>query len=95
MGASVQMRLAYCPTRSMFWTDWVTWWNDWSHHAQEWLRTATHHKRWLCARLLIPHTLFFHNKNDTSSVEWWGCSSSGPYRARTNYAANCRTQHQT
>ena len=41
----------------MFWTDWVTWWIDWSHHAQEWPRTAIHHERWLCARLLIPHTL--------------------------------------
>ena len=56
-GGSVQMRLAYCPTWSMFWTDWVTWWIDWSHHAQEWLRTATHHERSLCARLLIPHSL--------------------------------------
>ena len=51
----VQMCLAFCPTWFSVWTEWLQWWNNLVGPAQRWLHTA--HKKWLCARLLIPHSL--------------------------------------
>ena len=33
------------------------WWNDWAAYTHSWLRTASEHDKWLCARLFIPHSL--------------------------------------
>ena len=56
-GAFVQMCLAFCATKSKFWTKWVHWWNHWAMPAQWWLQTTSNHEKWLCAHLLIPHAL--------------------------------------
>ena len=51
------MRRAHCPSWAIFWTEWQKWWNDWATYTQNWLRTASQNDRWLCAHLLIPHSL--------------------------------------
>ena len=56
-GVSGQMRLALCPSWAVFWTKWQQWWNDCAAYAHSWLRTTSEHDKWLCARLLIPHSL--------------------------------------
>ena len=56
-GASVQSRLAYCPTWGEFWDLWRRCWTDWTHHACQWQKTAASLEIWLCARLLIPLSL--------------------------------------
>ena len=59
------MRLAHCPSWAIFWTAWQNWWNDWATYAQVWLRTASEHDKWLCTRLLIPHSLLDTIPRDT------------------------------
>ena len=56
-GGSVQVRLALCPTWAVLWTEWRQWWNEWATYTHTWLRTASDHDKWLCARLLIPLSL--------------------------------------
>ena len=51
------MRLALYLSCAVFWTEWRHWWNDLAAYAHSWLRTASEHDKWFCARLLIPHSL--------------------------------------
>ena len=53
----MQSRPAYCPAWGEFWDLWRTSWTDWAQHTYQWQQTATSHKLYLCARLLIPLSL--------------------------------------
>ena len=39
-GSSVQLWLAHCPSRAIFWTEWEKWWIDWAPYAKNWLLTT-------------------------------------------------------
>ena len=56
-GASVQLRLPYCPAWSDFRDLWRKSWTDWAQYTYQWQRTANNQEPWLCARLLVPLSL--------------------------------------